>query len=79
MSALLAALLAGAGGAVTYVFCIRPMRHSHGHAVTGESGRDPDLNRQIADLREEIRVLRAQDCLDDARRGTRSQPPEPHG
>lgn len=81
MSTVLVAMLAGAAGAVMYVFCIRPMLHSHGHcAAAHEFGRNADLNLQIADLREEIRVLRAQDCLDDVRRGTtRSHPPEATG
>jgi hypothetical protein len=58
----LAAVIALAAVTAVYFFCIRPMR-SGGCAMSG-AGEDPELARQIADLREELRVLRAQDALE---------------
>ncbi len=54
--------------ALTYFFCIRPMRRGQGHCgsvlagSTGEGAEDPAAARQraeIASLREEIQSLKA--------------------
>ena len=52
MSTWVAALVAAAAITLTYVFCVRPMMHGRGRAAAE--------NPQIARLREELRVLRAQ-------------------
>lgn len=57
MSTSLAALTAIAAIAITYFTCIRPMRRGTGSA-------EAELDRQIASLREEVRVLRAKDDSD---------------
>ncbi|WP_219418107.1 hypothetical protein [Pseudonocardia nigra] len=59
----LAAVVAGAAITAVYLFCMRPMRRGN-CAMTGGSRQDPELARQIADLREELRVLRAEDALE---------------
>ncbi|MFF5990685.1 MULTISPECIES: hypothetical protein [Prauserella] len=48
-----------------YMFCIRPTLRGQGHCATPRE--DPELDRQIAELREEVRVLRAQDVLASGR------------
>ena len=59
-----AALIAVGAIAATYFACVRPMLRGRGHcAMTGNSGQDVELDRQVAELREELRVLRAQDSL----------------
>lgn len=77
MSVWLAALIAGGALVATYLFCVRPMLGGRGHCVMpGDAGRDAELDRQVAELREEVRVLRAQDSLDRGRvPGTRPTPP----
>jgi hypothetical protein len=55
----LAALVTVAVIIAVYLFCIRPMRR--GSCAVGSAGRDPELTRQIAELREELRVLREED------------------
>ena len=70
----LAALVAVAAITAVYFFCIRPMRNGN-CAMSGGSVRDPELDRQIADLREELRVLRAQDSLESGQ--VSSDPPRP--
>jgi hypothetical protein len=55
MSTWVAALVAGAAITLTYLFCVRPMLNGRGRA-TASSAEDPE----IAQLREELRVLRAQ-------------------
>jgi hypothetical protein len=42
-----------------YLGCVRPMRHGHCALHTGV--RNTDLDRQFAELRAELRVLRARD------------------
>ena len=68
-----AALVAVAAITAVYFFCIRPRRR--GGCAIGGTQQDPELARQIADLREELRVLRAEDALASGR--TRSDPPRP--
>lgn len=77
MSTWLAALIAVAAITVTYFFCIRPHLRGRGHcATTGISAQDTGLDRQVAELREELRVLRAQDALDSGRvPGSKPTPP----
>lgn len=67
MDPVVLALIAAASLAATWFFCLRPMRR--GRCAMGESAgdRDGDLKRQIAELTEEIRVLRAQDVLAEDR------------
>ncbi|SFP05615.1 hypothetical protein SAMN05421810_101828 [Amycolatopsis arida] len=74
MSTLVTALIAAAAVAAVYFFCLRPMRQGRCGMMGGS--RDAELDRRIADLREEIRVLRAQDSLDSGQvPTTRPSPP----
>jgi hypothetical protein len=73
MSVWLAALIAVGAVAATYFFCIRPMRS--GGCAIGAARQDPELARQVADLREEVRVLRAEESLESGR--VPSKRPEP--
>lgn len=60
----LAALVAVAAIAATYFFCIRPMRRG-GHCGMDSACRsEAEREREIADLREELRILRAADAVD---------------
>jgi hypothetical protein len=61
MSTGIAALIALAAITMTYIFCVRPMLTGRGHRAAGGPERDGELDRQVADLREELRVLRAQE------------------
>jgi hypothetical protein len=75
MSTWVAALIALASVTVVYFFCIRPMRSGR-CGMSRASRDDVELDRQIADLREELRVLRAQDALESSRLPTdRPTPP----
>lgn len=67
MDPVVLALIAVASLATTWFVCLRPMRR--GWWAMGESAgdRDGDLKRQIAELTEEVRVLRAQDALAEDR------------
>ncbi len=74
----IAALIALAAITATYIFCIRPMVRGRGAcaAMSGRSGQDAEVDRQLAELREELRVLRSQDTLDTGRVPmTTPQPP----
>jgi hypothetical protein len=66
MSTWIAAAVAIAAIAATYFFCVRPMRQGR-CAVSTSSSSDAETERQLAELREELRVLRAQDSLDTGR------------
>lgn len=57
----LAALVALVAVTAVYFFCLRPVRR--GGCAMGAHRPDPELQRQIAELREELRVLRAEDAL----------------
>lgn len=78
MSTWLAGLVALAAITATYFFCLRPHLRGRGCAMTGESsGKDAELDRQVAELREEVRAMRAQDSLDSGRVPT-NKPTLPH-
>jgi hypothetical protein len=62
MSTWVTALVAAAAITLTYAFCVRPMMHGHGRAAAAAAEAP-----EIAQLREELRVLRAQ----------QKQPPQP--
>ncbi|WP_102143052.1 hypothetical protein [Mycobacterium hubeiense] len=65
MNTWLAAAVAAAAISLTYFFCVRPtLRGRGGCAMTERAGERSDRDREIAELREELRVLRAQDALD---------------
>jgi len=78
----LGAAVAVAAIAATYFFCVRPgMRGrcaaSGSGATTGNgaAGNDVELDRQLAELREEVRMLRAQDMLDTGEVPHKPAPP----
>lgn len=75
MSIWLAGLLALAAITVTYLSCVRPHMGKRGCSATASPQPDAVLNRQVADLREELRVLRAQDWVD--RGGAHHSTPTP--
>jgi len=66
MSTWIALAVAVAAIAATYFFCVRPGLRGR-CAMSKTSSSDPETERQIAELREELRVLRAQDSLDSGR------------
>jgi hypothetical protein len=73
-----AGLLLLAAITVTYLFCIRPhLRGSSSCGMAGASKSDAEMDRQVGELREELRVLRAQDALDSGRVSSRTTPPPP--
>jgi hypothetical protein len=63
MTTLTAGLIAAAIIIAVYFFCIRPMRRGNCTSNSDTAG-DVQLDQQVADLREELRVLRAQETLD---------------
>lgn len=62
MSVWIAGFFAVAAVVATYFSCVRPHLRDRGGAPN-----DAGLDRQVAELREELRVLRAQDALDSGR------------
>ncbi len=62
----LAALIAVAAITATYFSCVRPTLRGH-RATTGNSAQDTELDRKVAELREDLRALRAQATLDSGR------------
>ena len=66
MSVWIAGLIAVAAITATYFSCVRPhLRNKGGCAMTGGGAQDDiELDREVAELREEVRVLRAEDALD---------------
>jgi len=64
------ALLLVAAVTVTYFSCVRPMLKGKGHCAGQNSpGADGDaVGREIAALREELRILRAEDSLQQERK-----------
>ena len=63
MSTWIALAVAVAAIAATYVFCVRPGLRGR-CAMSRSSSSDTATGQQLAELREELRVLRAQDSLD---------------
>ncbi|MGH3678262.1 MAG: hypothetical protein ACRDU5_21510 [Mycobacterium sp.] len=63
MSTAFALLVAAAAITVTYLMCVRPMLRGRGHCA-GSDTQPGGLDREIADLQEQVRVLRAQDQID---------------
>lgn len=76
MTTWLPPLVAAGAIAATYFFCMRPRLRGRGCGMAAGSTADTELDRQIAELREELRVLRAQDTLDTGR-ATSSKPQPP--
>ncbi|MGH3775971.1 MAG: hypothetical protein ACRDRR_09610 [Pseudonocardiaceae bacterium] len=66
MSTWIAALVAVAAITATYLLCVRPTMR--GRCTTGgpPTG-DAETERQLAELREELRMLRTQQSLDSGR------------
>lgn len=64
---LAAVAVAVASLAATWFFCMRPMRRGRCPGSGGAGNGDPELRRQIGELTDEIRVLRAQDVLTEDR------------
>jgi hypothetical protein len=84
MTSWLPPLIAAAAIAATYLFCIRPhlrgrscgMNTATNAGSTEAGSADAEVARQVAELREELRVLRAQDALETGRvPGGKPNPP----
>ena len=78
MEAWVAAAIATASIASTYYFCVRPgIRGRCAGARPGAAvdSNDADLDRQMAQLQEDIRVLHAQDLLDAGQTAPKPVPP----
>ncbi len=71
------ALIAAAAIAAIYFFCIRPMWRGNGRCATADRGerQEAELSKQVAELREELRILRAGDELDAIRASGRGEQP----
>lgn len=76
MSTWVAAAIAVAAILATYFFCVRPAIRGR-CAMSASPGLGAENERQLADLREEVRVLRAQDFLDGGRLHKRRPTPPP--
>ncbi|MBB5161733.1 hypothetical protein HNP02_001670 [Mycobacterium sp. AZCC_0083] len=74
----LAGLVAVAAITVTYFFCVRPHLRGRGCTATGGTAHGGQVDRQIAELREELRAMRARDYVDSGRVPSRTPtvPPE---
>ena len=66
MSTGFAAAIAVAAIVVTYFSCVRPALRGR-CAMTASPEPDAETRRQLAELQEEVRALRAQDALDSGR------------
>ncbi len=77
MTTALAAVIAVAAATATYLFCVRPMLRGRGHCAQHAGPRPvAEVDRQVAELREELRILRAQDSLGSGRgSGVAPSPP----
>ena len=62
----LTGLVAVAAITATYFLCLRPHLRGRGCSATGASADDGELGMQVAELREELRAMRAQDSLDES-------------
>jgi hypothetical protein len=59
-----AAVIALAAITVTYLFCVRPMLRGRCATTATDTALDErETDRQLGELREEVRILRAQDAL----------------
>lgn len=64
----MAALVAVAAIAAMWLFCVRPHLKGSGSCAMGANSiQDAEVDRQIAQLREELRILRAQDAVEASR------------
>lgn len=70
------AIAAIAAIAATYFFCIRPGMHAR-CATSGNNRPNAAVDRQLAELREDLRVLRAQDSLYEGQGPVPSRLPTP--
>ena len=75
MSIWLAGLLALAAITITYFSCVRPHLRQRGGETTPGPEPDPALDRQVAELREELHGLRAQDYVDSGKAPHSTPPP----
>ncbi len=76
MSIWVVGLVAVAALTATYLFRVRSILRSGEHCgMPGATGLDAELGQQVAALREELRVLRAQDALDRPRAPSRRPAP----
>ena len=75
MSTWIAAFIAVAAVGATYFFCVRPATRGR-CGMNRTAGHDPSTERQVAELREELRVLRAQDSLDGRVQRQPASPPD---
>lgn len=73
MDTVLLAAIAAAVLAATWFFCLRPMWKGRCPMSGGAGNSDTELRRQITELSEEIRMLRAQDALAEDRPGRRDR------
>ncbi len=62
-----AAVIAVAAIAATYFCCVRPALRGRCAMTAATQGPDTEADRELAELREQVRVLRAQDALDSGR------------
>jgi hypothetical protein len=74
----LAGLVAVAAITVTYFLCVRPRLRGRGCTATGGAAHDGEVDRHVAELREELRAMRARDCMERGRVPSRTPtvPPE---
>jgi hypothetical protein len=68
-------LTAAGAIAATWFFCIRPHLRGRGCALTARSSWEVVLDRQLAELSEQPRVLRGDDALDAGQVGSRNPCP----
>lgn len=60
-----AAVVALAAITTTYLFCVRPMLRGRCATTATDTALDErERGRQLGELREQVRILRAQDALD---------------
>lgn len=73
MDTVLLVVVAAASLVAIWFFCLRPMRQGRCGMSGGAGNGDAQLQRQIAELQEEIRMLRAQDALAEDRPAKRDR------
>jgi hypothetical protein len=67
MSTWLAAAIAAGAIIATYLSCVRPHLRARARHAPPTSSAQTELDRQLTDLRDELRMLRAQDQVDTRR------------